>query len=118
VPSGKHGATGCFRGFANPGEPRILSPGARVSGQGDGHRPLASLCSDSSIDRVCRMRLSTLAKPHCGESSIVGAVHGRDGEACWDREFADSSREESGFEPLVPLPKSPHLRPREGSGSV
>jgi hypothetical protein len=27
----------------------------------------ASLCSDSSIDRVCRMRLSTLAKPHCGE---------------------------------------------------
>src|SRR5689334_6951166 len=36
--------------------------------------------------------------------SIVGAVHGRDGEACWDREVADSALEQSGFEPLVPPP--------------
>jgi hypothetical protein len=34
------------------------------------------------------------------------------------RFVADSALEESGFEPLVPLPKSPDLRPTEGSGSV
>jgi hypothetical protein len=61
------------------------------------------------------MRLSTLAKPHCGESSIVGAVHGRDGEACWDREFADSSLEESGFELVVPLVDAGIFGRRDGN---